>query len=147
MQNPPKLQFYSRVILFILGKKIISSNDRSCGSVISKDYAALYRSINKLKNLPNETLLFPGHDNALQNLSWVNSLDPKNQFLKMRMKAFEQAVKNKQFCVPSLMLEEKRYNPFLRCTEKYFCDLMEETDPVKVFTKMKKTQEIMFSSK
>lgn len=104
----------------------------------------MYQSLNKLKNLPNETLIFPGHDNAIHNLTWIKTIDPKNPFLKNRLLSFERAIKDKQFCVPSLMMEEKKYNPFLRCHEKYFMDLMEEREPVKVFTKLKKTQDVMF---
>ena len=104
----------------------------------------MFKSLNKLKALPNETLIFPGHDNAIHNLTWVKTIDPKNPFLKMKLSAFEKFVGSKGFCVPSIMMEEKKYNPFLRCTEKYFIDLMQEQDPVKVFAKMKKAQEIMF---
>jgi len=116
----------------------------SCGKVYTENYAQMYQTLNKLKTLPNETLLFPSHNNAIHNLLWVKTLDPKNQFLKMKLMAFERAVKEKQFCVPSLLLEERKYNPFLRCNEKYFSELMEEKDPLRIFTKLKKAQDMMF---
>lgn len=104
----------------------------------------MYQSLIKLKNLPNETLIFPGHDNGLHNLTWVKTLDPKNPFVKFKLAAFERFTKEKGFCVPSILGDEKKYNPFLRCSEKYYADLMSENDPVKIFTKMKKAQDIMF---
>ncbi len=146
--NPPKLPSCSLVTPYILGIFEIFSLqtlfNRSCGKVYTENYSQMYQTLNKLKALPNETLLFPGHNNAIHNLLWVKTLDPKNQFLKMKLMAFERAVKEKQFCVPSLMLEERKYNPFLRCNEKYFSELMEEKDPIRVFTKLKKAQDMMF---
>ena len=104
----------------------------------------MYNSLNKLKVLPNETLIFPGHDNALDNLIWAKTLDPNNDLLNMRIEFFEKMRNEGGFSVPTTLFEEKRINPFLRCNEKHFSQLLSEKDPLKVFTKLKKAQEIMF---
>lgn len=39
----------------------------------------------KLKSLPNETLIFPGHDNTLENLIFAKTVDPKNEILNIKI--------------------------------------------------------------
>lgn len=116
--------------------------DRNCGTVQETgSYDQLYMSMKKLKSFPNETMIFPGHDNAFENLMFVKTLDPQNAMLGLRLKQFEEIRKQGMACAPSMMMEEKSYNPFLRCEDKYYQDLTGEKDPVRVFSKLKKLQE------
>ena len=109
------------------------------------NYKQFYQSLEKLKAFPNETMIFPSEDNYLTNLLFIKSLDPKNELLKLKMKLSEQSQKLKKSNIPSLLYEEKMTNPYLRCNDKYFKDFVKETDPVKVFTKLKKAQQLLFS--
>ena len=44
-----------------------------------------------------------------------------------------------EFTVGSKLIEEKLFNPFIRCaTEEIYQDLTGETDPVRVFAKIRK---------
>jgi len=104
----------------------------------------MYSSLNKLKALPNETLIFPGHDNALDNLVWAKTLDPNNDLLNMKLNVLEQVKIHNGFSVPTTMFEEKKINPFLRCGDKYYSELLGEKDPAKAFKKLKEAQEVMF---
>ena len=120
---------------------------RSCGSVFESNFKIFYQSLEKLKVFPNETLIFPSEDNYMNNLIFIKTLDPKNEILNMKMKIAEQSQKNKRSNVPSLLYEEKLTNPYLRCNEKYFKEFVKEKDPIKVFMKIKRAQQLILSDK
>lgn len=101
----------------------------------------------KLKNFPNETLIFPAEEDSLNNLMFVKTLDPKNDILNMKIKLADQAFQAKKINVPTMLYEEKMVNPYLRCNEKYYKDLVNEKDPIRVFTKLKKLEELLFKPK
>lgn len=42
-------------------------------------------SLNKIKPFPSETLIFPSHDASLENLFFVKTLDPQNEFLEYKI--------------------------------------------------------------
>jgi len=116
-----------------------------CGPVVSGTYGDLYASLKKLKTLPNETMIFPGHENALENLTYAKLLEQKNEFIENKL---EWAKQNKgNMTVGSVMSEERLYNPFLRSDQKYFQNLTGETDPVKCFEKMRKVMEKLIEQK
>lgn len=104
----------------------------------------MYQSLTKLKSLPNETLIFPGHETVLNSLIWAKTFDPTNQMLNLKIELAEQMKAQNQVIMPTTMQDEKYYNPFLRCNEKYYRELVKENDPVRIFTKLKKAQEAMF---
>ena len=120
---------------------------RSCGKVHENSHRQFYQSLEKLKAFPNETLIFPSEDNYVANLMFVKSLDPKNELLNIKIKLAEQSQKSKKSNIPSLLYEEKMTNPYLRCNDKYFKEFVKENDPVKVFMKLKKAQQILFPEK
>ena len=53
-----------------------------CGKVFQGTYEELFNSLQKLSYLPNDTLVFPGHEYASKNLEFCLKLDPNNEFLK-----------------------------------------------------------------
>ncbi len=44
-----------------------------------------YQSLEKIKNFPNDTLIFPNEDSGLNNLIFARFLEPKNEFIDMRV--------------------------------------------------------------
>ena len=62
----------------------------------------------------------------------------------MRIRGAEDAKKRSKIMIPITLFEEKATNPFLRVREKYFADLTGEKDPVRVFAKLKKAQDMLF---
>ena len=46
--------------------------------------------------------------------------------------------------LPTSLLEEKQYNPYLRLAEKYYTNLLEENNPGKSLKKLKLIQETYF---
>ena len=44
-----------------------------------------YCSLEKIKNFPNDTLIFPNEDSGLNNLIFARFLEPKNEFIDLRV--------------------------------------------------------------
>jgi hydroxyacylglutathione hydrolase len=106
-----------------------------CGKALY--YDKFYQSLAKLKSLPNETLIFPGLEAAGENLMFCKILDPNNPFVNSKL----EEVKSKDMNIGQQLSQERLYNPFFRCDQKYFYQLFEANDPVMCFTKMKKMME------
>jgi hydroxyacylglutathione hydrolase len=106
------------------------------GKVAEGKYKEMYDSLNKLKSLPNETLIFPGHANALENLTFAKMLEKSNPFLEQKL-TWAKENKDKHLA-PSIMSEERLYNPFLRTNQPMFKELTQEEDPLNRFIKLRK---------
>ena len=48
-------------------------------------FILVYQSLEKIKNFPNDTLIFPNEDSGLNNLILARFLEPKNEFIDMRV--------------------------------------------------------------
>jgi hydroxyacylglutathione hydrolase len=101
---------------------------------------ALFASLGKLLALPDETLVYCGHEYTLANMQFAKAVEPSNTALVAREKR-DQALRERGLpTLPSRLGDEKATNPFLRCREpaviesanKYLGSRM--ADPVSVFT-------------
>lgn len=105
-----------------------------CGKVVDGSYEGLYNSLMKLRTLPNETLIFPGHENALENIAFAKMLEPNNEFVGKKLE-WAKGV-NRNMSLGTMMSEERLYNPFLRCDQPFFKKLTGKTDNLEVFRMM-----------
>ena len=115
-----------------------------CGRLLDESCTAetLFYSLQKLINLPNETLVFCGHEYTINNLKFAKYIEPDNPMIEHKMKQAEQAIQAGEFTVPSKLMDERLYNPFIRCArEQYFKDITGEVDPVRVFAKIRKLKD------
>jgi hydroxyacylglutathione hydrolase len=83
--------------------------------VFTGDYEAMYLSLNKLVNLPLETLIFCAHEYTLSNLRFAKFVDPDNPAIDMKVQHVEELRKLGRFSVGSPMYLEREYNPFFTC--------------------------------
>ena len=72
-----------------------------------------------MRGFPSETLVFPGHSNCLDNLLFCKTFDPKNMLIKMKLSIIEEKKLDPKSLLPTSLLEEKLYNPFLRTGDSY----------------------------
>lgn len=113
----------------------------SVGKVINGTFEELYDSINKLFYLPNDTLIFCGHEYTIQNLEFNLKLDPENDFIKNKLEWALKTRNEGNFTVGSRLIEEKLYNCFARCSDPYFLKLTNETSPLRSFIKLRKLKD------
>ena len=88
------------------------------GNCFSGDIEAFYNSILKLMALPDETVIYAGHDYVKSSLAFAKRLEPGNRAVG----AFLRRYNPKH--VFSTMADERKINPYLRFNEPGFIDLM-----------------------
>ncbi len=107
---PEEKSLFSGDTLFYLG----------CGRVFEGTMDQMWKSLLKLRSLPDDTNVYCGHEYTLSNLKFANYLDPDNSLLKK----FSLEIKNKREkglpTVPFNLGEEKNINPFLRADDDKF---------------------------
>ena len=85
-----------------------------CGRLFEGTAFQMLRSLKKISSLPNETMVYSGHEYALNNGKFALSLEPNNQSLAERVEKIKNNLKANRPNVPVSLQEEKKTNPFLR---------------------------------
>jgi hydroxyacylglutathione hydrolase len=86
-----------------------------CGRLFEGTPAQMLTSLDKFKNLPDETLVHCAHEYTLSNIKFALTVEPQNQDLlqwKTKAESLRQLGKP---TLPTTIAHEKRVNPFLRC--------------------------------
>ena len=85
-----------------------------CGRLLECDAQSMWISLLKLASLPDDTLVYCGHDYTVENYEFALSIEPDNQAVKQQLNQVKQAQRQGNQTVPSTILQEKTTNPFLR---------------------------------
>ena len=74
----------------------------------------MFNSLNKIKNLPEDTKIYSGHEYTKNNLEFCLKFNPNNNYLKEKEKLIEAKTKGKKPTIPSTIRDEIQTNIFLR---------------------------------
>ena len=85
-----------------------------CGRVIEGTPAQMWDSLKKLRDLPDDTEIFCGHEYTLSNIKFALTVEPDNPVLAARDAQARRQVQEGQPTIPTTIGEEKLANPFLR---------------------------------
>ena len=85
-----------------------------CGRVFEGTPPQMRGSLEKLRRLPPDTLIFCAHEYTLANLRFARLVEPNNSALREFLSACEAKRANDQPTVPSSISDELSCNPFLR---------------------------------
>ena len=85
-----------------------------CGRILEGNARTMLNSLLKLGSLPDDTLVYCGHDYTLENYEFALTLEPDNEAVRKRMEKVKQAVSEGRKTVPSTISQEKQTNPFFR---------------------------------
>jgi hydroxyacylglutathione hydrolase len=85
-----------------------------CGRVIEGTPQMMWHSLLKLRNLPDETRIYCGHEYTRANIRFAQTIEPDNAALNKRAREVEQLIGARKPTIPSTMADEKAANPFLR---------------------------------
>ena len=112
---------HTRAHVAYYGEKSLFCGDTlfacGCGRVFEGTPEQLYASLQKLAALPDDTLVYCGHEYTLANIVFAKAVEPANPALSDRERA-EAAVRAQgRPTLPSTLGREKATNPFLRCAE------------------------------
>lgn len=89
-----------------------------CGRVIEGSMDEMWRSLDRLRNLPGGTRVYCGHEYTLANARFALTVDPDNPDLEARAKEASAEVEAGRLTLPVTIAAERRANPFLRPQEK-----------------------------
>jgi hydroxyacylglutathione hydrolase len=103
--------WFSKDELAFVGDTLFSIG---CGRVIEGDADMMWRSLKKLRDLPNETLIYCGHEYTAANIKFAQSIDAENPVLNARAAQVQQQRSAGEPTIPVTIGDEKLANPFLR---------------------------------
>ena len=131
------------VAFYFKKERVVFSGDTlfslGCGRVFEGTYKQMFQSLNKLKNLPDETKVYCGHEYTFKNLEFCLKFNPNNDFLKKKKDDIKLSLKNKKPTIPSTIADEIKANIFFRVNDpdvKKAINL-ENSPDIEIFTKLR----------
>lgn len=101
------------------GEGILACGDTlfagGCGRVFEGTPKQMHASLQKLANLPGDTLGCCGHEYTIANLTFAEAVEPGNARIHERLETARNARSADMPTLPFRISEELETNPFLRC--------------------------------
>ncbi len=85
-----------------------------CGRLFEGTPKQMWQSLEKLRSLPEETMLYCAHEYTQANANFAVTIEPENKNLLKRAREIELLRKEGKPTIPSTIGLEKETNPFLR---------------------------------
>ena len=103
---------------YFFNEKIIFTGDTlfslGCGKIFEGTYEQMFESLSKIRNLPEDTKIYCGHEYTLQNSNFCIKHDPQNLNLQNKISKIKEKLSNNIPTIPSTLKDEKECNIFLR---------------------------------
>ena len=84
-----------------------------CGRIFEGNYEQMFKSLQTLNKLPDDTIVYCGHEYTLQNYKFLKSVFPGHKELSNYKKIIDERLFNKKRSIPFRLGDEKIVNPFL----------------------------------
>jgi len=88
-----------------------------CGRIFEGTYEQMFNSLNKIKELPNNTEIYCGHEYTLQNSNFCIANDSKNLKLQEKIIKIKEQLKNGLPTIPTILHDEIECNIFLKAKD------------------------------
>jgi len=114
-----------------------------CGRLFGGTAGEMWSSLKKLRDLPDDTLVYPAHEYTNANADFALTIEKSNKDLKARAKeVLSQREKNLP-TIPTTIAQEKLCNPFLRAdvASVQAAIKMKDANPVDVFAEIRKRKD------
>ena len=85
-----------------------------CGRVIEGTPEMMWESLRKLRDLPDDTEIYCGHEYTLANIKFARTIEPNNKALAARAAEAAAQIAKGIPTIPTTIGAEKKENPFLR---------------------------------
>ncbi len=114
-----------------------------CGRMFEGTAEIMWRDLAALRELPDNILVYCGHEYSLANAQFALSVDPHNEELKKREQQIRGQLAMGKFTIPTNLGEEKALNPFLRADDPIIKANMgmENASPIEVFAALRKAKD------
>lgn len=109
------------IALYVPDAQVVFTADSlmalGCGRLFEGTPAQMWKSLNKLAALPEDTIVCSGHEYTTSNAKFALTVDPDNPDLISRSRDIDQARSKGLPTVPSTLATELKTNPFLRAAD------------------------------
>lgn len=114
-----------------------------CGRMFEGTPGPMWDGLKKLRALPDDTLLYCGHEYTRANARFALSVDPDNHALQARAEEVERQLADGEHTIPTRMGDEKKQNPFLRADDPVLARKigLADADPAEVFAALRKAKD------
>ena len=86
-----------------------------CGRLFEGTPQQMHGSLQRLSALPGDTAVYCAHEYTLSNLDFARNAEPGNAVVAKEIERVRDLRAQQRPSVPSTILREQAYNPFLRC--------------------------------
>ena len=118
-----KTYYFPELGVLFTGDAIING---ACGRILGGTPEQFFEGLEKIKVLPDETLVFGGHDYLVDNMNFASSVEPENSDVQIRLELYQT---NPASAIFATLGEEKKTNPFLRVASvEAFAELRRRKD-------------------
>jgi hydroxyacylglutathione hydrolase len=110
-------------VCFHAGRYLLSGDtlfNGTIGNCFSGNLRGFYESVRRLMALPEDTVVFPGHDYVELAIAFARYLEPENRDLDAYMSNYEPE------CVRSLLRDELKVNPYMRFNDPGIIGLLKK---------------------
>ncbi len=88
-----------------------------CGRLLGGTAEQLHHSLQRIANLPDNTVVFCTHEYTQANLAFARAADPNNSTIINHQEHVQKIRSQNQPTLPTTIGQEKQLNPFLRCDQ------------------------------
>ncbi|WP_241504014.1 hydroxyacylglutathione hydrolase [Pelagibaculum spongiae] len=107
-------------LAYLIGERLFSGDtlfSAGCGKLFDGTAQQLLNSLEQICALPEQTLIYPTHEYTQNNLRFAKAVEPDNVWVDQRIEQALQLRGQGLTTLPVRLVDEKRYNPFLRSRE------------------------------
>lgn len=108
-----------------------------CGRLFEGTAAQMLTSLQKLRELPDNTRVWCAHEYTLNNLRFAITVDKSNLDLQSRFVEVQALRNRSEAAVPSLLGIEKLTNPFLRWDQPSLQSVAQSQDAIQTFAQIR----------
>ena len=110
-----------------------------CGRLFEGTPGQMWASLQRLMELPDETVVHAGHEYTLANARFAVTVDPQNERLRERLAEVERLREEGRPTLPTTLGLERETNPFLRVADRGIRSAldMNEASDAEVFAKVR----------
>ncbi len=110
-----------------------------CGRIFEGTFEQMFSSLEKIKNLSKNTMVYCGHEYTNKNGQFCISIDKENTKLRDRIEDAKSKTQKKLPTLPAALGEELETNIFFRCDNKKIKSnlKMDNASKLEVFTKLR----------
>tara|TARA_B100000029_G_scaffold199043_1_gene197381 strand:+ start:783 stop:1544 length:762 start_codon:yes stop_codon:yes gene_type:complete len=109
------------ICFFFEKEKIAFTGDTlfslGCGKIFEGDHKQMLNSLNKIKKLPKNTIIYCGHEYTRKNAEFCMKYDENNINLKKKFEIIKKLRSKDLPTIPTLLKDELNSNIFLRCDQ------------------------------